>query len=216
MATYESIIKITGSVGDLVFYTLNGKNIVRKKSGFNKNAFKKSPTYEKVRQNSSEFGHCSTVGKIIRQALDPYIKAAEDPLLYQSFARLMTEVKDLDLISERGKRTVKNGISSENGKDLIKKFQFGRLPNLETIVSISFGLWENNFQINKSLEADEVIILSLKVNFDLYSIEKFEEIISLKQQGESIKFEKHFSDDDLVLYFIVAKNNGKIANMGFA
>lgn len=42
MATYESVIKITGAVGDLVFYTLNGKNVVRKKSGFNKAAFKKN------------------------------------------------------------------------------------------------------------------------------------------------------------------------------
>jgi hypothetical protein len=63
MATYESLIKIKGSIGDLVFYSLNGKNVVRKKSGFNKNAFKKSPSYEKVRQNSSEFGHCSKAGK---------------------------------------------------------------------------------------------------------------------------------------------------------
>lgn len=216
MATYESLIKITGSVGDLVFYTLNGKNIVRKKSGFNKNAFKKSPTYEKVRQNSSEFGHCSKIGKIIRQALDPYIKAAENPLLYQSFAKLMTEIKDLDLISGRGKRTVKNGIVLENGKDMLKKFQFGKLPNLENIVSISFELWENNLQLNKGLEADEVIILTLKLDFDLYSIEKFEETISIKQQAETIRFEKHFSDDDLVMYFVVVKNNGEITYIGFA
>ncbi|WP_435524965.1 hypothetical protein [Chryseobacterium indoltheticum] len=59
MATYESFIKLNGAVGDLVFYNLNGKNVVRKKSGFNKTAYKKSPTYEKVRQNSFEFGHCS-------------------------------------------------------------------------------------------------------------------------------------------------------------
>ncbi|MBT2619626.1 hypothetical protein [Chryseobacterium sp. ISL-6] len=215
MATYESLIKITGSVGDLVFYTLNGKNIVRKKSGFNKNAFKKSPSYEKVRQNSSEFGHCSKVGKTIRQALDSFIKAAEDPLLYQSFAKLMTEIKDLDIVSGRGKRSVKNGISLQEGKDLLRKFQFGKLPNLEAIASISFDLWENNLQINKRFEADEVIIVTLKMDFDLYSIEKFEEIISLKQQSESIKFEKHFSDDDLILYFIVLKNIGEIVNMGF-
>ena len=47
MATYEGIVKIKGAVGDLVFYTLNGKNVVRKKSGFNKNSFDKNPNYEK-------------------------------------------------------------------------------------------------------------------------------------------------------------------------
>lgn len=215
MATYESLIKIKGSVGDLVFYTLNGKNIVRKKSGFNKNAFKKSPTYEKVRQNSSEFGHCSKVGKIIRQALDPYIKAAQDPLLYQSFAKLMTGIKDLDLVSIRGKRNVKNGISLESGKDLLRKFQFGKIPTIENEVSVSFGLWENTLQINMSNEPDEIVFLTLKVDVDAYSTEKFEEVISLKQHTEIFKFEKHFSDDDLILYFVVLKNNGEISNMGF-
>ncbi|MBK1896472.1 hypothetical protein [Chryseobacterium paridis] len=215
MATYESLIKITGSVGDLVFYTLNGKNIVRKKSGFNKTAFKKSPTYEKVRQNSSEFGHCSKVGKIIRLALDPYIKAAEDPLLYQSFAKLMTEIKDLDLTSEKGKRTIRNGISGETGKGLLRKFQFGKLPNLENEALISFDLWENNLKLDRTLEADEVIILSIKVDVESYLTEKFEEVISLEQQTEIIRFEKHFSDDDLILYCVVIKNNGQVSKMGF-
>src|SRR5207244_1915009 len=98
MATYKSFIKINGSVGDLVFYNLNGKDIVRKKSGFNKSAFKKDPAYEKVRQNSSEFGHCSKIGKLIRQSIGNFIQHAEDPLLYQKFAKVMTEIKDLDSI----------------------------------------------------------------------------------------------------------------------
>ncbi|ASK29108.1 hypothetical protein CEY12_02855 [Chryseobacterium sp. T16E-39] len=215
MATYESLIKITGSVGDLVFYTLNGKNVVRKKSGFNKTAFKKSPTYEKVRQNSSEFGHCSKVGKTIRLALDPYIKAAEDPLLYQSFAKLMTEIKDLDQISVRGKRNVKNGISLEHGKEMLRRFQFGQIPNVENDFSVTFGLWENNLLVNKNLEGNEIIILTIKVDTEMYSAEKFEETTSLQQQMGGIKFEKHFSDNDLLIYFVVLKNGETILKMGF-
>lgn len=215
MATYESLIKITGSVGDLVFYTLNGKNVVRKKSGFNKNAFKKSPSYEKVRQNSSEFGHCSKIGKIIRQALDPHIKAAQDPLLYQSFAKLMTEIKDLDSISGRGQRNVKNGIITEGGKKRLTQFQFGKVANWEDAVSVQLGLWENTLQSDKGFKGDEIIILSLKVDFDLYSTEHFQQKISLQQPIQNIPFEKHFSDDDLVFYFVVLQNEGQIVNMGF-
>jgi len=107
MATYESFIKLNGSIGDLVFYNLNGKNIVRKKSGFNKAAYKKSPTYEKVRQNSSEFGHCSKIGKLIRSCISKYIELADDALLYQRFAKTMTKIKDLDIENEKGKRSVK-------------------------------------------------------------------------------------------------------------
>ncbi|AZA54849.1 hypothetical protein [Chryseobacterium sp. G0201] len=214
MATYESLIKINGAVGDLVFYTLNGKNVVRKKSGFNKTAFKKSPSYEKVRQNSSEFGHCSKVGKIIRQVLDQYIKQAEDPLLYQKFAKLMTEIKDLDVVSERGKRTVENGISTEKGKLLLRKFQFGSKNNFENENSISLDLFNEKLYLNNIFPADETILISLKIDFENYLTESFEEK-KLAEEKEKIFFIKQFSGDDLILYFLVLKKDEEILNMGF-
>lgn len=214
MATYESLIKINGAVGDLVFYTLNGKNVVRKKSGFNKTAFKKSPSYEKVRQNSSEFGHCSKVGKIIRQVLNQYIKQAEDPLLYQKFAKLMTEIKDLDDVSERGKRTVENGISTEKGKLLLRKFQFGSKNNFESEHSVSLDLFNEKLYLNNIFSADEAILISLKIDFENYLTKFFEEKI-LVEGKQKLPFAKHFSDDDLILYFLVLKKDKEILNMGF-
>lgn len=213
MATYESLIKIKGAVGDLVFYELNGKNVVRKKSGFNKTAFKKSPTYEKVRQNSSEFGHCSKVGKMIRQALVPYIKKAGDPLLYQKFAKVMTEIKDLDTVSERGKRTVKNGLSTEKGKEILKNFQFGNYSHIGNEASISSDLWEVKLNLNKEIQADEVSLVMLKIDFDNYLTESFEDKKAWNK--EEISFQKHYSDDDFVLYFIALYNEEKIVRMGF-
>lgn len=214
MATYESLIKIKGAVGDLVFYTLNGKNVVRKKSGFNKTAFKKSPAYEKVRQNSSEFGHCSKVGKIIRQALDSYIKQAEDPLLYQKFAKLMTEIKDLDLLSERGKRNLAQGMITEKGKLLLRKFQFGIQPNFENKASISLDSAENNLHFNNQSSSDEVVIITLKVDCENYATKSFEETILLEHQ-KKISFGKHFLQEDVILYFMISKKDEKILNMGF-
>lgn len=214
MATYESFIKLKGSVGDLVFYSLNGKNVVRKKSGFNKTAFKKNPSYEKVRQNSTEFGHCSKVGKIIRLALDPYIKEANDPLLYQKFAKVMTEIKDSDLVSERGKRTVKNGMSTEKGKQILKKFQFGNIPGLESNASVSLGLWNKNLHLDKGFTADEAEILTLKIDFENYLTECMIEKILCKSQDE-IPFEERFPDHEGVLHFVVLKKEGKITHMGF-
>jgi hypothetical protein len=213
MATYESLIKINGAVGDLVFYTLNGKNVVRKKSGFNKTAFKKSPSYEKVRQNSSEFGHCSKVGKIIRQVLDQYIKQAEDPLLYQKFAKLMTEIKDLDNVSEKGKRTVEKGISTEKGKLLIRKFQFGNKNNFDNENYASLDLLNENLYLNNTFSANEAVLISIKIDFENYLTKHFEEKKLVEKEGK-ISFIKHFPDD-LILYFIVLKKNEEILNMGF-
>jgi len=210
MATYESLIKITGAVGDLVFYNLNGKNVVRKKSGFNKTAFKKSPSYEKVRQNSSEFGHCSKIGKIIRNTLNLYIKEAGDPLLYQKFAKVMTTIKDLDMISERGKRTVENGLMTEEGRKLLREFQLGTIPNILDCIRI-----ENHILYkNDDCIADRAVIATIKLNSENYSTEYAEEIISWNQRQRP--FKKYFSENDLLLYFIVLKNDhDEITRMGF-
>ncbi|TZF98474.1 hypothetical protein FW781_00670 (plasmid) [Chryseobacterium panacisoli] len=211
MATYESLIKITGAVGDLVFYTLNGKNVVRKKSGFNKAAFKKSPAYEKVRQNSSEFGHCSKIGKIIRNTLEIYIKEAGDPLLYQKFAKVMTMVKDLDMISGRGKRTVENGLKTEEGRKLLREFQLGTIPNVSDCIRIEDHiLYKNN-----GCTADKAVIVTIKLDSENYSTEYAEEIISWNQQQQR-PFKKYFSENDLPLYFTVLKNDhDEITHMGF-
>ncbi|RQO40889.1 hypothetical protein DBR39_05610 [Chryseobacterium sp. KBW03] len=211
MATYESVIKITGAVGDLVFYNLNGKNVVRKKSGFNKTAFKKSASYEKVRQNSSEFGHCSKIGKIIRNNLAGYIKEAGDPLLYQKFAKLMTEIKDLDVVSERGKRTVENGLRTEEGKKLLRGFQLGTIQNVSDCIRIQNNILYKDDDCN----VNTAVILTIKLDSENYSTECTEEIMSFDKQQKGF-FKKHFSDDDLLLYFIALKNeNDAITHMGF-
>ncbi|MFP3831257.1 hypothetical protein [Chryseobacterium sp. SIMBA_028] len=211
MATYESVIKITGAVGDLVFYNLNGKNVVRKKSGFNKTAFKKNPSYEKVRQNSSEFGHCSKVGKIIRTCLDFYIKKAGEPLLYQRFAKLMTEIKDLDTISERGKRTVENGLQTENGKKLLRQFQFGSIKN----IAINIEIEKQVLLINGIKEIDKAVILTIKLDSENLMTEYYEEEVLLNHD-EEISFKEHFGKADFRLYFVALKNeNNEILQMGF-
>ena len=215
MATYESIIKINGSVGDLVFYHLNGKNIVRKKSGFNKTAFKKDPAYEKVRQNSSEFGHCSKTGKLIRQSVENFIRYGEDPLLYQKFARLMTEIKDLDIISERGKRTVKNGIDTEKGKSALQNFQFGKIDNVSGQATVGLNLWDNSLFLRENISADEVVIVTIKIDFDHYLTEFFEETIPLEKRQNELVFIKYFPDDETVLHFIALKKENEIIRMGF-
>lgn len=210
MATYESVIKITGAVGDLVFYTLNGKNVVRKKSGFNKAAFKKNPSYEKVRQNSSEFGHCSKMGKMIRKSLEVYIKETGDPLLYQKFAKVMTAIKDLDTTSERGKRTVENGLKTEEGRKLLRDFQWGTVRKVSDCVRME----DQVLYKNDHCTSEYTMIMTMKLDSENYNIESNEEIISWNTQ-QNPSFKKYFSEDGL-LYFIALKDeNDKITHMGF-
>lgn len=215
MATYESFIKLNGAIGDLVFYNLNGKNIVRKKSGFNKTAYKKSPTYEKVRQNSSEFGHCSKVGKLIRSCISKYIELAEDALLYQRFAKVMTEIKDLDSEHEKGKRTVKSGLKTSNGKIVLQNFQFGNIPCFHQEAQVFLGLWDKSLHLDKNTIADEIMIVSIKIDFENYLTEFFEEKINLTENQSDVVFENHFGEENMVIHFVTAKKDSQVIKMGF-
>ncbi|WP_143885466.1 hypothetical protein [Chryseobacterium binzhouense] len=214
MATYESFIKLNGTIGDLVFYNLNGKNIVRRKSGFNKTAYKKSPSYEKVRQNSSEFGHCSKVGKAIRICLAEYIAEAQDALLYQRFAKTMTGIKDSDIASEKGNRTVKAGLKTNSGKSLLQQFQFGNIPAAPQNTQIYLGLWDKNLSFSKETDADEMDIVTIKIDYNNYTSESFKENIKLQENQYEVNFENHFNDEE-VLHFVCFRKHGKITKMGF-
>ena len=215
MATYESFIKLNGSIGDLVFYNLNGKNIVRKKSGFNKAAYKKSPTYEKVRQNSSEFGHCSKIGKLIRFCISKYIELADDALLYQRFAKTMTKIKDLDVENEKGKRSVKNGLKTKDGRVILQQFEFGDISNFNQNTQIFLGLWDKSLHLDKTIFADEVAIVSIKIDFENYLTESFEEKIKLQESQNEVIFENHFSEEDDVIHFVAVKKDSHVVQMGF-
>lgn len=214
MATYESLIKIKGSVGDLVFYSLNGKNVVRKKSGFNKKAFKKDASYEKVRQNSSEFGHCSKTGKILRSCIESYIKEAGDPLLYQKFAKLMTVIKDFDTVSERGKRTVEKGLVTPEGLKELKKFRFGNKENISGEISVSEEKESRILSTGNPFSADEIVMITIQPDFENYSAEYFEEKFPYHGEKE-IRFKKYFEDRTLLLYFLVIRRKEEITRMGF-
>lgn len=214
MATYESLIKIKGSVGDLVFYSLNGKNVVRKKSGFNQKAFKKDPSYEKVRQNSSEFGHCSKAGKMIRSCIQNYIKEAGDPLLYQKFAKLMTSIKDLDIVSERGNRTVKKGLETPEGLQRFKEFRFGDKKGIHPDLTLYEEKESRILKVGDKFSGDEIILITIQPDFETYSAAYGEEKIHLRSEKE-IHFKKHFEDRALLLYFVVVRKKEKIIQMGF-
>lgn len=215
MATYESFIKLNGAVGDLVFYNLNGKNVVRKKSGFNKAAYKKSPTYEKVRQNSFEFGHCSKIGKLIRLCISKYIELADEALLYQRFAKVMTNIKDLDVEHEKGKRSVKTGLKTTEGRNILQQFQFGNIPNFNQNTYISLGLWDRSLHLDKKIVADEIVIVSIKIDFENYLTEFFEEEIVLQNNKTELIFKNHFSEEDDVIHFVAIKKASQIVQIGF-
>ena len=70
MAKQKGIIPLVGTIGGVNFYYLNGQPIARRAGGgFNGKAIKTKASMHRVRENASEFGHCSKVNKVFRHAL---------------------------------------------------------------------------------------------------------------------------------------------------
>lgn len=211
MAKYNELKEIRGTIDDLVFYTLNGKQVVRKKSGFNTEAFKNNPNYKKVKENSTEFGHCSKASKMLRTALSSYVENCGDKLMYQKFTKVMTNIKNLDTQSEHGKRRIEIGLKNENALTLLKQFQFGELPNLDKIATREIGLFNESIRIHSAM--DEAELIFLQPDFNTYQVETKVEKHSLT--GKRNEIEIPINDDRISLLFLVLKKKNKINHLGF-
>lgn len=217
MARYKSSVEIQGSIGDLVYYQLNGIPVVRRKSGFNKKSFKEKESYQKVRENSSEFGQCSKAGKLVREALHELVPYAEDKYFYQKVAKLMTEIKDLDQSSERGKRNVPEGLKGLKAKEVLRNFQWGEMPKVHPKIHIEKDLFSSTLFLPKLAKGQVLELITIHLDLSVYEFEIESEEFSLeKSQAIALSESKTSIEVDATLYFAGVKNKDmNYLQMGF-
>ncbi|WP_124640818.1 MULTISPECIES: hypothetical protein [Amniculibacterium] len=212
MAKYNDLKEVRGSIDDLVFYNLNGVPVVRKKSGFSTEAFANNPNYKKVKENSTEFGHCSKASKMIRMAVATFVENCGDKVMYQKFTKVMTNIKDLDKTSPRGQRRIELGLKSDEAQQLLRQFQFGEIPNLSKVAVMDIGLFNDSIAINQV--ADEAVLIHLNADFNNYVVKNTEKTYPLKGKNNLIEIEKQ-DENSLKLLFLVLKKKGNITHVGF-
>ncbi|MGG5487592.1 hypothetical protein [Gaetbulibacter sp. PBL-D1] len=125
MARQKGILKISGTLDGINYYFIKGVGYARKAGGgFNSKAIRTQPNMQRVRENASEFGHCSQVKKCLRLALMPFLHGYKDSTLHGRMMSLLTTVKALDLVSKRGFRRVGIGLQTAKGRTLLRQFAF--------------------------------------------------------------------------------------------
>jgi len=135
MAKQEGIISLSGTLGDINFYTRKGKKIARKAGGgFNGKAIKTKPSMVRVRENASEFGHCSTVKRKFKASLNPFMSVRKDGEMHGRMMGLFMKLKGLDRINDRGQRRVGPGVVTERGKRMLLDFDFS--PGCDVLVRL--------------------------------------------------------------------------------
>ncbi|MHA6697722.1 hypothetical protein [Chryseobacterium sp. A321] len=218
MAKYKSSIEIQGAIGDLVYYQLNGVNVVRRKSGFNKTSYEEKESYAAVRQNSSEFGHCSKSGKMIREALRDYMAFAEDKYLYQKFAKVMTLIKDLDALTPKGDRRVYRGLKTELGKTMLREFEFGKMPRPKGSLKISKDLFETSLLLPSLSKYESLELIAITANFETYQTKLKVYNFSFEEKPARFALENIPSTEqgaEQTLYFAALRKNEDVRAMGF-
>lgn len=157
MANQKGIITLEGNLAGINFYIRKGKPVARKAGGgFTAKAIKNKSSMIRVRENNTEFGHCSKVKKQLRLALLPFLQMHHDPGLHGRMMRMLQEVKNYDTVSERGQRTVFMGLQNTMGCKLFTSFAFTTARNVKNTLhceciynSENFTLTLDRFDIKK-------------------------------------------------------------------
>ena len=157
MANQKGIITLNGTLEGINFYIRKGKPVARRAGGgFTAKAIKTKPSMVRVRESNNEFGHCSKVKKQLRLALLPFLTLHHDSGLHGRMMRMLQEIKNHDQISERGKRTISNGLQTEAGQKLFTGFSFTEPLNVRNTLNCDFSynpsdytLTVNRFDISK-------------------------------------------------------------------
>ncbi|WP_223033357.1 hypothetical protein [Hanstruepera marina] len=151
MAKQKGILPFVGTLGGLNFYYLHGKPVVRQAGGgFNAKDIKNKPSMRRVRENSSEFGHCSAVNKAFRMALRPFYKGYKFTHFHSRLMSLFTQLKDLDTVSKRGERRVGQGVAHSNGLTLFKQFHYTSECDVKRVLPFTYAVDATTFELTIS------------------------------------------------------------------
>ncbi len=176
MARQEGPIFLRGTIEGINFYHADGKPLARKAGGgFTREAIKRSPRMEIVRQSNSEFAACSQVNKQFKLALQPFLQGYKDGSLHSRLMQLFIRIKDQDRQSERGKRRVAVGLQSAAGQELVAQFPF--TPGMDPLSRFTVSDRERlafTIDIRPELfasDSDSVQILAGLVRFNFETLE---------------------------------------------
>jgi hypothetical protein len=124
MAKFDGIFEIQGTLQGMSFYKTKDGMLIRKKGGVSKRRIMNDPSFQRTRENGSEFGHNAKMGLLMRKSVANLLTLAKDSRASSRVSKVMSQVKNLDFVSARGARKVWIGIESAEGKQALRGFDF--------------------------------------------------------------------------------------------
>jgi hypothetical protein len=119
MAKQKSIIKLTGTLGDITFVKTQDGYIAKEKSSVDGNRIATDAAFARTRENASEFGRAGKAVKLFRTAIRTLLQNAKDRRSSSRLVKEMMKVIKADATSTRGMRNVVDGEA-----ELLQGFEF--------------------------------------------------------------------------------------------
>ena len=138
MARQSGLIKLKGTLDNVNFYKTKDGNLARMKTSVDAKRVATDPAFERTRENGKEFGSSAGSGKLLRDAVRPLAMNASDNRVVARMTKLMTAIKNLDTVNDRGNRVVAEGIQVPAGIALLKGFDFNKTALLGSILYKAF------------------------------------------------------------------------------
>ncbi|MCF8409225.1 MAG: hypothetical protein K9G36_09645 [Crocinitomicaceae bacterium] len=134
MARQSGLIKLKGTLDNVNFYKTKDGNLARMKTSVDAKRIANDPAFERTRENGKEFGSSAASGKLLRDAVRPMSMNASDGRVTARMTKVMTVIKNLDAVNDRGKRVVSQGIQDPEGVAALKGFDFNKEALLGSIL----------------------------------------------------------------------------------
>lgn len=158
MAKNTGIIKPQGTLEDLTFYKTQDGHLIRTKGGVERSRILTDPAFARTRENMSEFAQAAQVGKMLRRGANFLMQNASDNRVTSRLAQTLSRIIKLDSVNVRGSRTVEQGLSTAQGKELLKGFNFNVNAPLEMVFrnSAVYDPEDSSFTITNFIPAQEL------------------------------------------------------------
>ena len=119
MGKQLSAFKLKGTIGGITFYKTQDGFMAREKGSIDAKRIATDPSFQRTRENGSEFGAAGKAAKLLRNALSDHLQNVADRHLSSRLNSQMMKVVHADATNARGKRNVIN-----DGIALLKGFEF--------------------------------------------------------------------------------------------
>src|SRR5690606_1869172 len=202
MAKYKSLFTIIGTIGGINFYVLDGEPVKRDAGGgFTREAIKTKASMVRVRDNNSEFGNCSRLNKVFRQALRPFYVQHKFPLFHSRLMTLFTGLMALDPVNGRGERLVYRGLELDEGKRSLEHFIYTPECQPRDVLPFDFEMdWDTYTLAIPKFQMKQVSFIPGATHIALqFGVLDFNFKTSTYQlhMAESLKLSKDFAGDTL-------------------